>query len=284
MAKKKSAAQAKTEALIEKLEAGIKSVTDSESWQKWLDMQAQFHSYSANNSFLIMLQCPHASRVAGYRAWQKLGRQVRKGEKAIRILAPRMVTFTTENEDGEKEKRRAVRGFFNVSVFDVSQTEGEPLPEIAHKLHADTGAGRELRRRLECIAEEEGCRVVTEDLRPGLGGTYNHINQEITLNGNHSPDQQTKTLAHELAHHFMHELFDDIPQGQVETEAESVAYIIGQHFGLQADSYSFGYLAAWGKGETDTLKKAMQRIANTSGDLIERIAKMEETSAEAAAD
>lgn len=120
--------------VLQQLRDGITELTNSDAWQRYLDVQGRFHNYSWGNSLLISRQYPEATKVAGYRTWQQLGRQVRKGERAIMILAPIVYTQKTEDAVEPSTQSRVVRGFRSVPVFDIAQTDGEPLPEIAQRL------------------------------------------------------------------------------------------------------------------------------------------------------
>jgi N-terminal domain of anti-restriction factor ArdC/IrrE N-terminal-like domain len=228
----------KNNAPLELLEQGIKNLANQDNWLNHLKTQAIFHSYSFNNTCLIVNQCPEASRVAGFHAWKKLNRSVKKGEKAIRILAPMVYK---DAEDPE-----AVRVLFkSVSVFDVSQTEGEPLPEIVTHLEGDDQG---LLQALKEFASNKGFWVLAEDMGETNGTCSYRSPITITLNPNRSLLQQAKTLAHELGHALLHcgeNYTGHDAKSAMELEAESVAFIVLQHFGLDSGDYSFGYISHW---------------------------------------
>ena len=183
------------------LERSVAAIQDSDTFRAYLDAQARFHTYSFGNVLLILAQKPDASRVAGYRTWQSLGRQVKKGEKAIRIIAPAYYKKKEREEQSGEDRERQVTFFRGASVFDLSQTEGEPLPEIAVPI-LDGEAGAELYARLESVALTEGLRVTIGHesfmQRPQMMGFYEPDTRAIYLR-EAAQLQKTKTLAHELA-------------------------------------------------------------------------------------
>jgi len=256
----------KVQDLFKKIEEGIKAVTSSEEWKRVLDFQARFHNYSFNNTLLILSQCPHASYVAGYRDWQKRGRQVKKGEKGIYILAPLNV------KDKETDEYKIV-GFRSVAVFDISQTSGDDIPEVARKLTTDNFAG--IVDAVLRVIESEGVSVTFESIPGRSNGYYDSIAKKIVIEQGLAKDQQVKTLIHELAHHLLHGAHEDkqIPREQKEIEAESVAYIVCSYMGLDSAEYSFGYVAQWGSGlgSVDILRQAGSRIQKTAADIIGKL-------------
>jgi N-terminal domain of anti-restriction factor ArdC/IrrE N-terminal-like domain len=223
---------------LELLEQGIKNLANQDNWLNHLKTQSLFHSYSFNNTCLIIQQCPDASRVAGFHAWKKLNRSVKKGEKGIRILAP--MTY----KDAEDPEATRV-SFRSVAVFDVSQTEGEPLPEIVTHLEGDDQG---LLQALKEFASNKGFWVLAEDMGETNGTCSYRSPITITLNPNRSLLQQAKTLAHELGHALLHcgeNYTGHDAKSAMELEAESVAFIVLQHFGLDSGDYSFGYISHW---------------------------------------
>jgi hypothetical protein len=181
--------------LLEQLTTGISDLTDSEQWRRHLDVQGRFHRYSFGNVVLIAAQCPDASKVAGFRAWKKLGRSVRKGEKAIWILAP-MVARAAEGSDGESgEHRGTVRGFRYVAVFDISQTDGEELPAVCRRLLGDEPA--QCFARLTEVAGSVGYAVDVTELPDGVNGDCAFTLRRIRVEGRNSPAQRVKTLVHD---------------------------------------------------------------------------------------
>jgi antirestriction protein ArdC len=255
-------ADARREELLAKLSDGIHKLADSDEWQRYLDCQANFHRYSFGNCLLILAQNPAASQVASFKKWQELGRQVNKGETSLRIFAPsvRKVEVQAETEDGaETSERQTVTGFRLVPVFDVSQTSGEELPEPVKLLHGEAPEG--VFGKLTKVAESIGYTVqVTPEVEghPGANGLCEYEPKRITVAGNRSAAQQTKSLVHEIGHAMLHgkpEL--QMTRNTVELEAESVAYVTCQQLGLDTSDYSFGYALGWKGNDPD---KAREQI------------------------
>ncbi|MBW4554198.1 MAG: ImmA/IrrE family metallo-endopeptidase [Aphanocapsa sp. GSE-SYN-MK-11-07L] len=241
------AAEKKQQEALELLEQGIQQLTETDNWQQYLRVQSCFHRYSFKNVVMILFQCPEATRVAGYRAWQGMGRQVRQGEKAIAILAP-IMRQVDDVETGEKARRLA--GFKCSSVFDVSQTEGDELPEIYTSLQGDDAG---LLKQLEDFATGLNIRVRFEGCLGASGRCMwfadGHI--EIAVDSLLPKLHQCKTFAHELGHALMHSEQDyrqHTSKSQLELEAESVAFMVLNHFGLDSGGYSFAYVAHWSGG------------------------------------
>jgi antirestriction protein ArdC len=258
-------------AVLDRLEAAVGAICDSESFRRYLDAQARFHTYSFGNVALILAQRPESTRVAGYRTWQSLGRQVRRGETGIKIIVPMPGKTAREDEETGEETTVVSLRFGIGTVFDVSQTEGEPLPQLEVPVLEDD-AGGELYAALGTLAQAEG---ITLDCRPALShpemmGFYEPATKRIVLR--QAPQlQMTKTLAHELAHHFtgMHETYSEKREAH-ETTAEAVAYVVLAHHGLDSGTRSFPYIATWAK-DTATLKGALGTIQAVAGIIISRI-------------
>jgi hypothetical protein len=227
--------------LVEKLAEGIGNLTTSEEWQRYLEFQSRFHRYSYGNVLLIAAQRPEATQVAGFNAWRKVNRFVRQGEKAIYILAP-MVYRSTEAANGEDTP--VIRGFKFVPVFDVAQTDGAELPSICTRLDGEDPAGRYA--QLSSVARALGFCVVDHEFDGVTNGDCCHVERRIRIEVRNTPAQRVKTLAHEIGHALLHERFDS--RAVAELEAESIAYIVCQSFGLDTGDYSFGYVATWAGG------------------------------------
>ena len=224
--------------LLDTLAEGVEALTTSDRWRAHLEVQGRFHRYSFNNALLIGAQDPEATRVAGFATWKSLGRSVRKGERAIRILAP-MVGRRTRGEDGDE--RRAIIGFRTVAVFDVAQTEGEELPTVCRNLVGDDpAAGFDA---LQLRAAYLGYSVQLSELPGTTNGDCTYALRRIRVESRNHPAQRVKTLAHELAHALLHEHAPD--RARAELEAESTAFVVCRALGLDSGDYSFGYVASW---------------------------------------
>jgi hypothetical protein len=184
--------------IITALTDGIAQLTSSEEWQKWLTTQSKFHHYSFRNTLLICIQRPDATQVAGFRAWQLLGRQVRKGEKAIWILAPatRRVNDDNAPDGGASDKTRVLCGFKPAYVFDVAQTDGEPLAEVCTLLDGDDVAG--VYEKLVAVAHGIGFTVEDAEFDDSRNGDCTHDLHRIRVARDRSAVQRIKTLAHDL--------------------------------------------------------------------------------------
>jgi antirestriction protein ArdC len=245
----------------ERLEEAVERMADSETFTAWLRARATFHDYSFGNVCLIVSQRHDATQVAGYRAWQHLGRQVRRGEHGIRILAPCRVKATDERgDDGYR-----VVGFRCVSVFDISQTDGEPLAELEYRpLEGD--APTEMVELLERVAASAGLRVEYQRAEEESAHGYLRRSESlIVIDPNQSPAMRAKVLAHELGHYFDPTLAEapelyGAHRGDCEAVAESVAYVIAARFGLDAGPAAIGYVAAWTNGDAARVRELAERI------------------------
>ncbi|UJB72906.1 ImmA/IrrE family metallo-endopeptidase (plasmid) [Acaryochloris sp. 'Moss Beach'] len=278
-------AQAKQQAALEKLEQGILNIATEADWRKYLDFHSKFYNYSAKNSMLIYGQYPDASHVAGYRAWQKHGRQVRKGEKGIVILAPCKKKVEDEKTG---DKAWQIFGFKTASVFDVSQTDGEELQETDVKAQTTEA---ELYRNLKAFGEAQGFTVL-EQAYPGAYGVciYKPSGIEIQVDPLLSVELRASILAHELGHALMHnaaEYCDHTPTSTKELEAESVAYCVTQYFGVAEDQKrSFAYINCWNRESDQALeqfKASMSVIAKTVKAIIEGVESTTSTESKALA-
>jgi antirestriction protein ArdC len=272
--------------LVTRLDTAVRGIQESDLFQRYLAAQARFHSYSWGNVLLILGQRPTASRVASYRTWQSLGRQVRRGETGIRIVVPmrRRISNAASSEGSEADGAdvlpvpmpRRVLYFGTGVVFDVAQTDGDPLPEVRVPL-LDGPDGPGLGTRLERMAQAEGITVerVPEIEGSRAVGTYSPSARRIIVR-ELEPAQMTKTLAHELAHHFAEA---DRSSPEEETVAESVAYVVCAHYGLDTGARSFPYVATWAE-QPQVLKAAMTRIQTVSTTMIRLIDAQEPLSPE----
>lgn len=260
---------ANIEAITKELEQGVKALFTSENYKAYLDCMGKFYDYSFNNTVLIWSQMPEATLVAGYNAWQtKFKRQVRKGAKAIKILAPcpHKKIQQIEREDGSREEKEIKwTSFRAVNVFDISQTDGEKLPSICSKLSGRVETYPELIDRLKSVSP---CPVTIEDFNREANGYYNTAENRIVVKAGMSEAQTVKTLVHEITHSILHS--DDGEEKEAgrrkrEVQAESVAYVVCSALGLDTAEYSFGYVAGWSAGqELEELTESMEVIRKTA--------------------
>lgn len=252
----------KIEDITAKLEQGIDELLNGGDWQRYLDTMSRFHHYSFGNIILIVMQCPTASRVAGFQTWKKMGRYVKKGEKAIQIIAP--CPHKKKIMDGDEEKEIVWNTYKGVSVFDVSQTDGEPLPEICRDL---TAAVDQYEEKLEKLKAFAPVQVVFEDIHGGSHGYYSKKEEKIAVKTGMAQAQTIKTLVHEIAHSLLHNDSEETSQVK-EVEAESIAYTVCQYLGIDSGTYSFGYVAGWAGGDKEKLKKSLDNIQKTAHKII----------------
>ena len=276
--------------LTDKLEQGLQDLFNSDSYRNYLSTMSKFHNYSFNNTLLIAMQKPDATLVAGYKAWQKnFERHVNKGEKAIRILAPAPYKIKEERDkidpvtqellldkDGNPQKEEVeitIPAFRAVSVFDVAQTDGKPIPELAAKeLLSDVEGYQDMIRAVEAISPVP---IELEEIAGDSKGYYDREAKRIAVQENMSEGQTLKTMIHEVAHSKLHS--KEVEQDEQmkkdrntkEVEAESIAYTVCQHFGVDTSDYSFGYIAGWSSGrDTKELRASMDTIRRTASELI----------------
>lgn len=266
------------ERAAELLERGVEEVFTSGKLADYLDVMSRFHSYSARNCMLIYMQNPEATHVAGYKAWQtKFNRQVRRGEKSIAILAPikhKAVIRETDKLTGKTEDHEHVwLSFRAVSVFDISQTDGEDLPEIATDLTADVDRFGELCERVQ-TATTATVQWCVDFPDPECHGSFNKLDNVIRIRGGMSEAQTFKTLVHETAHSILHG--EDGEQYEAkrhirEVQAEGVAYVVCKALGVDTGEYSFGYVAAWG-GDTSEVLGELGVIQRTAKAILDKVA------------
>jgi len=251
-----------TQSALSQLAEGVRGLTTSERWTDWLKMQAKFHAYSWRNTMLIWLQKPDATQCAGYRKWQELGRQVRKGEKGIAILAPIMPSkkMLADNPDSRPVFFRAV------AVFDVSQTDGVELPKPVSCIDGDGMA--DTMNRLADGLRGEGYTV---DMREEQTESRGWINgKEIVINTRgRAVNDQFRTLVHEGAHGLLEHQANGTDKEEREIVAESTAYVVCESLGVDSGSYSFGYVASWASNNDPVearkiMQAAMAAIDRTS--------------------
>lgn len=279
---KANASKANASRAMQMLEEGITRITSSEEFKRYLSFTRSFREYSPNNIMLIWLQCPDATMVAGYKKWKEHGRQVKKGEKAIKILAP--VARKEIDEESGEEVRRVV-GFRDANVFAAEQTEGDPLPSppLTGNVEAGDSSARRLHATLSRICEAEGVPVAEHTLRPGHYGYHDPLNERIVVSTNIPEVRKATTLAHELCHYFLHPLHISLTTetGTKETEAEGASFAICEHFGIDTSAFSFPYIARHAE-DPNTLQGVVGRIQKVVGQILDHDAQATGASPEAA--
>lgn len=265
----------KVKALTDQLKEGVQDVFSSGKYAEYLNTLSRFHRYSFRNSMLIYLQNPDATRVAGFNAWKTLGRSINKGEKGLQILAPSPYKITidaTHDENGnllpEPVKKQVQRMAFKVTyVFDVSQTSGKELPELAHWLTGDVG---EYERMMAALQKISPYPISFQPIEGSANGYCSHRRQCIVIREGVSQEQAIKTTVHEIAHALLHKPDIERDSQAFEVQAESVAYIVCQHFGIDSSQYSFGYVAGWsGSVQLEVLEQSLTVIQNGAAQIIE---------------
>ena len=261
----------KTNKAKQTLVENVSRLLDSDTYKRALAFRKKFHNYSFSNMLLIFFQCPDAQLIAGYRKWQSLGRQVRKGERSIAIFGP-MIRKVKEAKDGDRDKTECI-GFRSLSVFDVSQTEGDAIPTTPtpKPLTGDSEAIQRATAELTNFALSKGWAVSFEALA-GPKGCWYPSEDRIAIESNESPAQQLKTLIHEIGHAmFQHgKPNDDTTARVAELEAESTAFLTCDALGIDTGSYSFRYLAGWA-GDPDNVLEAANRAAKVADQIVEAI-------------
>lgn len=275
-----------TTKILAELEEGVKNVFQSGRYKEYLKAMAKFHKYSFGNIMLIAMQKQDATRVAGMTTWNQLGRSVKKGEHGLKILAPIITKHTVRNavvdETGcpmvdiktnqpviEEQTMSVRRGYRTVSVFDIAQTEGDDLPSLAQELQ---GRVQDYERLKSALVQVAQCPVSFRKTK-GEKGSYSPGQHRIVISNELSEIQTVKTLVHELAHSRLHHRKGADPvkkdRPTTEIEAESVAFVVCQHLGLDTSNYSFEYLAGWSNDEQiKELKGALAVIQKTSDAII----------------
>ena len=286
----------KLKEITDRLEQGITELVDSERYKEYLRVMSKFHNYSFNNTLLIAMQKPDASLVAGFTAWKnQFQRNVKKGEKGIKIIAPSPFKIKQETEkidpqtqkpvigrDGKpvtEEKEITIPAYKVVSVFDVSQTEGKELPDIA--VDALTGDVEQYSDFFAALEKTSPVPIGFEKIEGGAHGYYHLEDKRIALDEGMSELQTLKTAIHEIAHAKLHDIDLNAPKDEQqprvdrrtrEVETESVAYTVSQHYGLDKSDYSFGYVAGWSSGrELAELKSSLETIRSAAADIINSI-------------
>ena len=284
----------KLKEITDKLENGIAGIFESEQYQDYLKTLSKFHNYSLNNTILIAMQKPDATHVAGFTSWKnQFERNVMGGQKGIKIIAPSPYKLKKEMEKIDPDTQRPVVGadgkpvtelvetkipaYKVVSVFDVSQTEGKELPTIG--VEALTGDVEKYQDFFAALEKSSPVPIGFEDIQGNANGYYHLEEKRIAIDEGMSELQTLKTTIHEIAHARLHDIDMNTEQEQPradkrtrEVEAESVAYTVCQHYGLDTSDYSFGYVAGWSSGkELTELKASLETIRSTAAELIAEI-------------
>lgn len=284
----------KIKEITDRLEQGITELFDSERYKEYLQVMSKFHNYSFNNTLLIAMQKPDASLIAGFNAWKNnFGRNVMRGEKGIRILAPSPYKIRQEVEKKDPQTGKTVTdsngkpvtetkeiqipAYKVVAVFDVSQTEGRELPSIsANELTGDVEQYEDFFAALE---KTSPVPMGFEKIEGGAHGYYHLEEKRIAIDEGMSQLQNLKTAIHEIAHAKLHDIDLNAPEQPDrpdrrtrEVQAESIAYTVCQHYGLDTSDYSFGYVAGWSSGrELAELKTSLETIRATAAEIINSI-------------
>ncbi|AWN67120.1 hypothetical protein LL14B4_13015 (plasmid) [Lactococcus lactis subsp. lactis] len=237
----------------EHIKSGIENYLDSETFKNYLDFALQFRQYSYRNKILIQGQNPKASLVAGYRAWQDKGRQVQRGEKALKIFVPNLAAKKDKDgkylRDKEGNVIKEVKGFYLASVYDVRQTEGEPIPKPIYELEENINNPQKFDWYIKAITELSPVPIQFSEIKGTAKGFFVPSEKQITIRPGMSESQTIKTMLHEVTHSILHN--NDVPvfgspeYARQEIEAESVAYMVANSLGIETQEYSFGYLASW---------------------------------------
>lgn len=257
----------KVDEITKKLEDGVKNVFENGNYAEYLKVMSKFHNYSVNNCILIAMQKPEATMVAGYKKWQKeFKRQVKKGEKSIKIIAPLPHKKLVE-KDGE-EKEVSWISYRAVPVFDISQTEGAEIPTICHDLKGTVEEYTTIIGKLESLSEVS---IVYEDIKGNAKGYYSDAEKKITICKGMEEKQTIKTLVHEITHSILHRkgAETDTDRRTREVQAERVAYVVCDYLGIDTSDYSFEYIASWSSNkETKELKASLDIIQDTAKKII----------------
>jgi hypothetical protein len=258
--------------LHEQLERQVTELVTSEDWARMLQTASRFHRYSFGNVCLIMAQMPTATRVAGFNTWKDLGRYVRKGEHAIRILAP--CRYKVTDDDGDE--CYVVRGFTTASVFDISQTEGEEVADLRPELvvgEAPAGMWDALAGQVEAAGFVVARCESVEEIG-GANGRTDYAARTVKVRDDVDDAQAVKTLAHELAHILCdheHDIRAMGCRGRLEVEAESVAYVVCSHAGMSTAGYSLSYVARWAGGDASVVRQTAEKVVKVAGAICETL-------------
>lgn len=271
--------------VFDRLQQGFEAVTTEEGFKGWLRTLGKFHDYSLNNTILIAMQKPDATQVAGYRKWQELGRQVRKGETAIKIFVP----YKRKVEDPDTgDVTHRVTGFGIGNVFDISSTDGEPLPDVPvlPEFPEVDERSREVNKRLSRWLIDEGVRLESVEMFGHKRGFYSPEKTLIAIKSSYDIDPETgeitasvdplsvgktKTLVHEATHYLNDDGKNGVDRTEAEVKAESTAFVVMDWAGFDTSAYSFPYAAIWSNGNQNLLRENLDAIRRSSQTLIHAI-------------
>lgn len=277
------ASDEKVKELTQKLLDGVKQTFESGNYKKYLEFVSTFHDYSLRNTILILAQKPNASLVAGFESWKKRSRYVKRGEKGIAIFAPSKVKqkknvpvydeegsqkFYPDGSPVKEEKELTFIKFFVTNVFDVSQTDGEPLPQICNELQ---GTVDDYEKIFAAVKNISPFKIEFEPIYTGSKGYCDYDHSRIAIKMGMSNEQIIKTLIHEFAHATLHNNSEKSRE-QKEIEAESIAFIVSNYLGVDTSTYSFDYVANWSQGmEIEQLQTVLENIQSAANQIINSI-------------
>ena len=269
-------------ALSSHLKDGISSYLETDMFKNYLNFVSKFHKYSHRNVRLLLAQNPETTRVAGSKKWQEVGRTVNKGAKALYVYAPGSKVMKDKNVEPVRDENGQVvkeKFFFLTPVFDVSQTSGDPIPKPIHDLEGNFETPDQFVKVFKAVENISPVPIKIEPIEGTARGYYHKVNKEIVVKTGLGEIMTLKTLIHEITHAKLHSdstcVFGDEKYSQQEFEAESVAYIVSNHLGIDTSDYSFGYLASWTRqGQSvDSFTESLDRITKEAQQIIESLDK-----------
>ncbi|MDC3424379.1 ArdC-like ssDNA-binding domain-containing protein [Aquibacillus sp. 3ASR75-11] len=266
----------RVEELLETLEEGVLNFMRSpEQLKAILEMKALMPSYSFRNLIVAKAQLPHASFIASFKRWNELGRKVKKGQKALRIFAPRFVKAKDEEKSNGEDYK--LIGFITVPVFDYTQTEGDPLPidKVKIALEGDCPEAREIISLAEKVAEADNCPITYGDTGVA-NGFYSPMEHSITVSSELSINHRCKTLVHELVHSIVDRFNLKSSKKEQEVVAEGTAFVVCSYFGLDTSDYSFQYVKSWSKEDDEAVMKFGTKICDTAAKIIQQFEALKE--------
>ncbi len=271
--------------IVNNLDNGIKQIFKSDKFIDYLNFISSFYKYSYNNIFLILMQNPDATLIGSYTFWKSKNRHVKSGEHGLKILAPttskRTYKIELKDKDGKAlldqnnepltklEERKVISGFKWTTVFDVSQTDGDPIPKLLSNLESNNDKSKILTDIIKSISQYP---IEFRDIN--FNGYFSKKENQIIVRNGLSADQTAKTLIHEYVHSILHDKITDYATNRsfYEMQAEGTAYVVMKHYGIDTSQYSFSYVGSWVSDmDNNKYKEALQIIQNTSKLIIENI-------------